>query len=142
MCSSDLGVGVGLLAGVGASVGGSVSRALWALVRTPGASSRARRANSSFSSDRICSSEDSWRMPTVGLGDTSSKSMLAVEVETGFCQCHSSSRSLKVFLVMEPGIKCPPGNTIWPLSRSIHFPSRMYSLSTLQLLFQWSPPQK
>ena len=36
-------------------------------------------------------------MPTVGLGDTSSKSALAVEVATGFCQYHSSRRSLKVF---------------------------------------------
>ena len=50
---------VGLLAGVGASVGGSGLRAFWALVQTPGAESRARRANSSFSRDRIRSSEES-----------------------------------------------------------------------------------
>ena len=136
------GAGVGLLAGVRASVGGSGSQAFWARVRTPGASSWACRANSSFSSDRIHSSEESWRMLTVGLGDTSSKSALVVEVETGFCQCHLSRSSLKVFLAMEPGIKCPPGNVIWPSPRSIHFLSRTYSLSTLQLLFQWSPPQK
>ena len=136
------GGGIGLLAGVGASMGGSGLRAFWALVRTPGASSRAHRVNSSFLRDRICSSEESWRTPTVGLGDTSSKSTLVVEVETGFCWCHSSRRSLKVFPVMEPGIKRLPGNAIRPSSRSIHFPSRMYSLSTSQLLFQWSPPQK
>ena len=62
-------------------------------------------------------------MLTVGLGDMSSKSALAVEVETGFCQYHSSRCSIKVFLAMEPGIKHPPGNAIWPLSWSIHFPS-------------------
>ena len=117
------GVGVGLLAGVRGSVGGLGSRAFCARVRTPGASSQARRANSSFSRDRIRSSEESWRTPTVGLGDTSSKSTLAVEVETGFCQCHSSRHSLKVFPAMEPGMKRPPGNTIQPSSQRIHFPS-------------------
>ena len=71
------GAGVGFLAGVRASVGGSGSRAFWALVRTPGAGSQACRVNSSFSRDRICSSKESWRTPTVGLGDTSSKSALA-----------------------------------------------------------------
>ena len=81
-------------------------------------------------------------MPTVELGNTSSKSVLAVEVETGFCQCHSSRCSLKVFPAMEPGMKRPPGNVIRPSSRSIHLPSQTYSLSMSQLLFQWSPPQK
>ena len=95
------GAGVGLLAGVGVSVGGSGSQAFWALIQTSGASSQACRANSSFSRDRICSSEESWRTPTVGLGDTSSRSALAVEVETGFCWCHLLRRSLKVFLARE-----------------------------------------
>ena len=112
MTGVGAGVGIGLLAGVRASVGGSGSRAFWAQVQTPGASSQACRVNSSFSRDRIHSSEESWRMLTVRLGDMSSKSALAVEVETGFCQCHSSRHSLKVFLVMEPGIKRPPGNVI------------------------------
>ena len=115
------GLGIGLLAGVGASVGGSGSRAFWAWVQTPGAGSLAHKVNSSSLSNRICASQESWRTPTVRLGDTSSKSTLVVEVETGFCQCHLSRRSLKVFLVMEPGMKCPPGNMIQPLSRSIHF---------------------
>ena len=75
-------VGVGLLAGVGASTGGLGSRALWAWVQTPGAGSRARRANSFFLRETMHSSEESWRMLTVGLGGTSSKSALAVEVET------------------------------------------------------------
>ena len=136
------GGGIGLLAGVGASVGGSGSQAFRALIRTPGPSSRACRVNSSFSRERMHSSEESCRTPTIGLGDTSSKSTLAVEVETGFCRYHSSRRSLKVFLATEPGMKRPPGNAIRPSSRSIHFPSWTYSLSTSQLLFQWSPPQK
>ena len=136
------GAGVGLLAGVEASMGGSGSRAFWAQVQTPGAGSWAHKVNSSFSRDRMHSSEESWRTLTVRLGDTSSKSTLAVEVETRFCRCHSSRCSLKVFPVMEPGIKCPPGNAIQPSSWSIHFPSQTYSLSTSQLLFQWSPPQK
>ena len=123
------GGGVGLLAGVGVSVGGSGLRAFWALVRTPGPGSWARRANSSFLRERMCSSEESCRTPTVGLGNTSSKSALAVEVETGFCRYHLSRHSLKVFLAMEPGMKCPPGNVIWPSSRRIHFPSQTYSLS-------------
>ena len=110
------GAGVGLLAGVRVSVGGLGSRAFWAQVRTPGAISWAHKANSSFSRDRIHSSEESWRTPTVGLGDTSSKNALVVEVETRFCQCHSSRCSLKVFPAMEPGIKLPPGNAIHPSS--------------------------
>ena len=72
--------GVGLLAGVGVSVGGLGSRALWAWVQTPGAGSWARKVNSSFSRDRIHSSEESWRTPTVRLGDMSSKSTSAVVV--------------------------------------------------------------
>ena len=53
------GGGISLLAGVEASTGGSGSRAFWALVQTPGAISRPHRANSSFSRDRIHSSEES-----------------------------------------------------------------------------------
>ena len=107
-------MGAGHLAAVGVPVAGSWLRAFWAQVHTPGASSWACKVNSSCLRDRMCSSEESWRMPTVGLGDMPSKSALVVEVEARFWQCHLSRRSLKVLPGTVPGMKHPPGNVIWP----------------------------
>ena len=110
-------------------------------VWTPGASSWAHKTNSSFLRDRMHSSKESWRTPTVWLGDTSSKSTLAVEVEAGFWWCHSSRCSLKVLPVTVLGMKHPPGNPIGH-HREVYTSHHDVLLELSQLLFQCSPPQK
>ena len=140
--NAGTGVGVDRFGVIGALATGSGLRAFWAQVWTPGASSRECMANSSFSRDTMHSSEESWRMPTFGLGNTPSKSTLVIGMEARFWWFHSSRQSLKVLLATVPGTKHLPGRAMWPSSCSMHFPSWMYSFRASQLLFQCSPPQK
>ena len=90
------------------------------------------------------SSAVSWNEAVTGSGKTSNKIELVVVagMGSGFCWSHSLRQSLDVLPAIVPGMKCLPRRAIHPSSRSIHLPSRIYSLRTLQLFLKCPPPQK
>ena len=131
-----VGVDAGASDAAGASVTCSCSWAFCALVWVPLSCWRVCSANSSFSRDWMRSSKDSWNVAAAGSGSTPNRSELVVDEGWGFWRYHLSRCSLNHLPVMDPGMKHPPGKAMRPSLRSMHFPSRMYSLRISQLFLK------